>query len=148
MTSDLDALYRDVILDHNREPRNFRALDRARKAEGHNPVCGDRLTVYLRVEQGVIEAAAFQGHGCAIAKASASLMTDSVTGKTVAEAEALFERVSRLLAAPPGSPIEDLGTLTALSGVRQFSVRVKCAMLPWQALRAAAAASDEVVSTE
>jgi nitrogen fixation NifU-like protein len=148
MTSDLDALYRDVILDHNRQPRNFRALDGARKAEGHNPVCGDRLTVYLRVEQGVIEAATFQGHSCAIAKASASMMTDSVTGKTLAEADALFERVYRLLTAPPGSPIEDLGTLSALAGVRQFSVRVKCATLPWQALRAAAAASDEVASTE
>ncbi len=148
MTSDVDALYRDVILDHNKQPRNFRALDHARKAEGHNPVCGDRLTVYVRVEQGVIEAATFQGHGCAIAKASASLMTESVTGKTVAEAEALFERVQRLLTAPPGSPIEDLGALSALSGVRQFSVRVKCAMLPWQALRSAAAGSDEVVSTE
>jgi nitrogen fixation NifU-like protein len=104
--------------------------------------------VYLRVEQGVIEAATFQGHGCAIAKASASLMTDSVTGKTLAEAETLFERVYRLLTAPPGSPIEDLGALSALAGVRQFSVRVRCATLPWQALRAAAAASDEVVSTE
>src|SRR5204862_5339959 len=106
MTSDLDALYRDVILDHNKQPRNFRTLDGARKAEGHNPICGDRLTVYLRVERGVIEAATFQGHGCAIAKASASLMTDSVTGKTFAEAETLFERVYRLLTAPPGSPIE------------------------------------------
>ena len=148
MTSDLEALYRDVILDHNRQPRNLRVLDGARKAEGHNPVCGDRLTVYLRVERGVIEAAAFQGSGCAIAMASASLMTDSVTGKTVAEAEALFERLHRLLTAPPGAPIEDLGALSALAGVRQFSVRVRCATLPWQALRAAAAASDEVVSTE
>ena len=148
MRSDLDALYRDVILDHNRQPRNFRALDRARKAEGHNPVCGDRLTVYVRVEHGVIAAATFQGNGCAIARASASLMTDSVTGKTLAEADALFERVQRLLTAPHGSPIEDLGALSALSGVRQFSVRVKCATLPWQALRAALAARDEVVSTE
>jgi nitrogen fixation NifU-like protein len=148
MTSDLEALYRDVILDHNRQPRNFRVLDGARTAEGYNPICGDRFTVYLRIEQGVIEAAAFQGHGCAIAKASASLMTDSVTGKSLAEAEALFARVHRLLTAPPGSPIEDLGALSALVGVRQFSVRVRCAMLPWQALRAAAAASDEVVSTE
>jgi len=148
MTSDLDALYREVILDHNRQPRNFRVLDGARAAEGHNPICGDRFTVYVRVEQGVIEAAAFQGHGCAIAKASASLMTESVTGKTVAEAEALFERLRHLLTAPPGTPIADLGALSALAGVRQFSVRVRCATLPWQALRAAAAASDQVVSTE
>jgi nitrogen fixation NifU-like protein len=148
MTSDVETLYRDVILDHNRQPRNFRALDGARKAEGHNPVCGDRLTVYVRVEQGLIEAATFQGSGCAIAKASASLMTESITGKTVAQAEALFERLHRLLTAPPGAPIEDLGALSALAGVRRFSVRVKCATLPWEALRAAAAASDEVVSTE
>jgi nitrogen fixation NifU-like protein len=148
MTSDLEALYRDVILDHNRQPRNFRALDGARKAEGHNPVCGDRLTVYVRVEQGLIEAATFQGSGCAIAKASASLMTESITGKTVAQAEALFERLQRLLTSPPGAAIEDLGALSALAGVRRFSVRVKCATLPWEALRAAAAASDDVVSTE
>ena len=145
---DLKDLYRDVILDHNRRPRNFRVLDGARRAEGHNPVCGDRLTVYLRVEEGVIEAAAFQGSGCAIAMASASLMAESVTGKTVAEAEALFERVRRLLTAAPGAPIDDLGALSALAGVRRFSVRVRCATLPWQALRAAAAARDEVVSTE
>jgi nitrogen fixation protein NifU and related proteins len=148
MTSDLEALYRDVILDHNRQPRNFRALDHATTAEGYNPVCGDRLTVYVRVERGVIEAAAFQGFGCAIATASASLMTGSVIGKTVVEAAALFERVHHLLASPPDTPFEDLGALSALAGVRKFSVRVKCAMLPWQAMRAAIAASGGVVSTE
>jgi nitrogen fixation NifU-like protein len=148
MMSDLDALYREVILDHHRQPRNFRVLDGARAAEGHNPLCGDRLTIYVRLDRGVIEAAAFQGHACAIAKASASLMTESVTGKTVAEAEALFDRLHQLLTAPPGAPIADLGALSALAGVRQFSVRVRCATLPWQALRAAVAAGDEVVSTE
>jgi nitrogen fixation NifU-like protein len=146
---DLDELYQEVILDHNRRPRNFRALDGGRKAEGYNPLCGDRLTVYLRVDDdNVIRDATFEGSGCAISKASASLMTDSVKGKTVAEAEALFERFHRAVTASPDAPVEDLGKLSALTGVRQFPVRVKCATLAWYALRAAAEAQDEVVSTE
>jgi nitrogen fixation NifU-like protein len=146
--SDLQDLYQEVILDHNRRPRNFRTLAGGRKAEGYNPLCGDRLTVYLRVEDGVIKDAAFQGSGCAISKASASLMTDVVKGKTVAEAEALFERFHRVVTAPSDAPVEDLGKLSVLAGVRQFPVRVKCATLAWYALRAAAEARDEVVSTE
>jgi nitrogen fixation protein NifU and related proteins len=146
--SDLQELYQEVILDHNRRPRNFRALDEGRKAEGYNPLCGDRLTVYLRVEDGVIKDATFQGSGCAISKASASIMTDAVKGKTVDEAEQLFERFHRAVTAPIGAPVEDLGKLSALTGVRQFPVRVKCATLAWYALRAAAEARDEVVSTE
>jgi len=146
--SDLQDLYQEVILDHNRRPRNFRALDAGRKAEGYNPLCGDRLTVYLRVEDDVIKEATFQGSGCAISKASASLMTDIVKGKTVAEAEALFERFHRVVTASPDAPVEDLGKLSVLAGVRQFPVRVKCATLAWYALRAAAEARDEVVSTE
>jgi len=146
--SDLQDLYQEVILDHNRRPRNFRALNEGRKAEGYNPLCGDRLTVYLRVEDGVIKDATFQGSGCAISKASASLMTDVVKGKTVAEAEALFERFHRVVTAPTDAPVEDLGKLSVLAGVRQFPVRVKCATLAWYALRAAAEARDEVVSTE
>ena len=146
--SDLQDLYQEVILDHNRRPRNFRALDAGRKAEGYNPLCGDRLTVYLRVEDDVIKEATFQGSGCAISKASASLMTDVVKGKTVAEAEALFERFHRVVTASPDAPVEDLGKLSVLAGVRQFPVRVKCATLAWYALRAAAEARDEVVSTE
>ena len=148
MMSDLQELYQEVILDHNKRPRNFRARDDGRKAEGYNPLCGDRLTVYLRVDDGVIKEATFQGSGCAISKASASLMTDSVKGKTVAEAEALFERFHRAVTAPPDAPVEDLGKLSVLAGVRQFPVRVKCATRAWYALRAAAAARDEVVSTE
>lgn len=147
MTSGLEALYQDVILDHNRRPRNFRALD-GRKAEGHNPLCGDHLTVYLRVEGTVIEEATFQGFGCAIAKASASLMTDTVKGKTMAEAEALWARFERMVTAPAEAPIEDLGALSALVGVRRFPARVSCATLPWHALRAAAGASGAIVSTE
>ncbi len=146
--SDLQELYQEVILDHNRRPRNFRVLDEGRKAEGYNPLCGDRLTVYLRVEDGVIKDATFQGSGCAISKASASIMTDIVKGKTVAEAEKLFERFHRAVTAPVDAPVEDLGKLSALTGVRQFPVRVKCATLAWYALRAAAEARDEVVSTE
>ena len=146
--SDLQDLYQEVILDHNRRPRNFRALDAGRKAEGYNPLCGDRLTVYLRVEDDVIKDATFQGSGCAISKASASLMTDVVKGKTVAEAEALFERFHRTVTAPPDATVEDLGKLSVLAGVRQFPVRVKCATLAWYALRAAVEARDEIVSTE
>jgi len=146
--SDLQELYQEMILDHNRRPRNFRALADGRKAEGYNPLCGDRLTVYLRIDDGVIKEATFQGSGCAISKASASLMTDSVKGKTVAEAEALFERFHRVVTAPPDAPVEDLGKLSVLAGVRQFPVRVKCATLAWYTLRAAAEARDEVVSTE
>jgi len=148
MTSDVHALYQAVILDHNKRPRNFRALGRARTAHGDNPLCGDSLTVYLRVEDGIITEAAFQGFGCAIARASASLMTECVRGKTVAEADALFQRFHRLVSSLPGAPVEDLGMLTALAGVRQFPVRVKCATLPWRTLQAAAGARGEVVSTE
>jgi len=148
MTSDLEALYRDVIIDHNKRPRNFRTLEGGRKAEGSNPLCGDRLTVYLRIENGTIEEAAFQGFGCAIAMASASLMTESVKGKTVAAAEALFDRLRQMIAAPAGAPVDDLGELSALAGVQQFPVRAKCATLPWQTLRAAAAARAGTVSTE
>ena len=148
MTSDLRELYQEVILDHNKRPRNFRALDGGSRAEGYNPLCGDRLTVYLRVEDGVIADAAFQGSGCAISKASASLMTDSVKGKTLAETEALFERFHRMVTAPTDASVDDLGKLSVFAGVRQFPVRVKCASLAWHTLRAAVEARDEVVSTE
>ena len=148
MTADLRALYRDVIVDHSRHPRNFRALDAGRKSEGRNPLCGDRLTVYVQVDNGVVRDVSFEGLGCAIATASASLMTESVRGKTVAEADALFERVQRMVTASAEAPVDDLGALSALAGVRLFPVRVKCATLPWHALRAAAAAGDEGVTTE
>ena len=138
MTEDLDALYRDVILDHNRHPRHFHALEGGRSAEGHNPLCGDRLRVYLRLDDGVIAEASFEGFGCAIAVASASLMTDSVPGRTFAEVAALFERLRVVLQAPPSAAVDDLGPLSALAGVRKFPARAKCALLPWQALLAAA----------
>jgi nitrogen fixation protein NifU and related proteins len=148
MNGDLQDLYQEVILDHNRRPRNFRVIDDARKAEGYNPLCGDRLTVYLRVENGRIADASFQGSGCAISKASASLMTDSLKGKTLAEAEELFERFHRMITRSPEEPVDDLGKLSVLAGVRQFPVRVKCASLAWHTLHNALDARDEVVSTE
>lgn len=148
MNGDLQDLYQEVILDHNRRPRNFRVIEDGRKAEGYNPLCGDRLTVYLRVENGRIADASFQGSGCAISKASASLMTDSLKGKTLAEAEQLFERFHRMITRPPEEPVEDLGKLSVLAGVRQFPIRVKCASLAWHTLHNAIEARDEVVSTE
>jgi nitrogen fixation NifU-like protein len=147
MSAELQDLYQEVILDHNRRPRNFRAIERGQKAEGYNPLCGDRLTVYLRVENGRIEDASFQGSGCAISKASASLMTESVKGKTLEEAEALFERFRRMLTQEPDG-VDGLGKLSVLAGVRQFPIRVKCATLAWHALRSAAATPGAVVSTE
>jgi nitrogen fixation NifU-like protein len=150
MSNDLDLhdLYQEVILDHNRRPRNFRVLEGGETAEGFNPLCGDRLTVYLHVNNGVIEDVSFQGSGCAISKASASLMTESIKGKSVADAAALFERFQKMITAEPDSPVKELGKLTALAGVRQFPIRVKCASLAWHTLRAALKSSGEVVSTE
>jgi nitrogen fixation NifU-like protein len=148
MSTELQDLYQEVILDHNKRPRNFRALEDGRRADGYNPLCGDRLTVYLRVDNDVIRDVTFQGAGCAISKASASLMTESVKGKTIAEANELLERFHQMITAPPETPLGNLGKLTVLAGVRQFPVRVKCASLAWHTLRAAAEARDEVVSTE
>jgi nitrogen fixation NifU-like protein len=149
MSSGLDDLYQEVILDHNRRPRNFRSIERARHAEGHNPLCGDRLTVYLKVEGDRIQDASFQGSGCAISKASASLMTESVKGKTLAEAGALFDRFHHLLTRSDTEPAAaDLGKLSVFAGVRQYPIRIKCASLAWHTLRAAADARADVVSTE
>lgn len=149
--SDLRELYQEVILDHNRRPRNFRVIAGAnRHAEGYNPLCGDRLTLYLQVEGERITDASFEGSGCAISKASASMMTESVKGKTVAEAEALFKRFHRMVTTPPDAPAdaEGLGKLAVFAGVREFPVRVKCASLAWHTMKSAVEAKDEVVSTE
>jgi nitrogen fixation protein NifU and related proteins len=148
MSADLQELYQEVILDHNRRPRNFRPMEHGQKAEGYNPLCGDRLTVYLRVQDGRIADASFEGSGCAISKASASLMTESVKGKTLQEAEDLFQRFHQLITRAPDEPVDDLGKLSVFAGVRQFPVRVKCASLPWHTLRAAAEARRDPVSTE
>jgi nitrogen fixation protein NifU and related proteins len=148
VSSDLQALYQEVILDHNRRPRNFRAIADGRKAEGYNPLCGDRITVYLRLEDNVIRDVSFQGSGCAISKASASLMTESVKGKTLAEADEMLRRFQEMITASSDVVPQDMGKLMVLAGVRQFPTRVKCASLAWHTLRAATAARDEVVSTE
>ena len=146
----LSGLYQDLILDHNRAPQNFRRMEDAnRRVEGINPLCGDRLTVWLRMEDGVIKDAAFQGSGCAISKASASLMTSAVKGKTSEEAEALFERFRRLVTGSmEQAEAESLGKLAAFSGISEFPIRVKCASLSWHALKAALSEPDTVVSTE
>ena len=136
--SDLSDLYQEVILDHNKRPRNFRQLDDAsHRAEGYNPLCGDRLNLFVRLDGERIADLGFQGSGCAISKASASLMTDSLKGKTVTEARALFERFHRMVTTPPDKPVEDLGKLSVFSGVREFPVRIKCASLAWHTLKAA-----------
>lgn len=136
--SDLADLYQEVILDHNRRPRNFHALGGAsHSAEGYNPLCGDRLTLYLRLEGDTIADVSFEGAGCAISKASASMMTDVLKGRSIAEAKALFDRFHRMVTTPPGHAVEDMGKLSALAGVREFPVRVKCASLAWHTLKAA-----------
>ena len=146
----LGALYQDLILDHNRAPRNYRTIESAnRRVEGHNPLCGDRLTVWLKMEGDLIEDAAFQGSGCAISRASASLMTSAVKGKTRVEAEALFERFRQLVTGtidPKDAP--SLGKLAAFGGVSEFPVRIKCASLSWHALKAALDQPNAIVSTE
>lgn len=146
----LRGLYQDLILDHNRAPQNFRPMEDAnRRVEGVNPLCGDRLTVWLKVEDEVIQDATFQGSGCAISKASASLMTSAVKGKTRAEAEALFERFHRLVTeGMEQTEAESLGKLAAFSGLSEFPIRVKCASLSWHAMKAALNEPDAAVSTE
>ena len=146
---DLNDLYQEVILDHNRRPRNFHAIaDATHRAEGYNPLCGDRLTLYLKVDGDMITDAAFEGAGCAISKASASMMTDALKGTSVGQARALFDRFHRMVTTAPDAAVEDLGKLSALAGVREFPVRVKCASLSWHALHAALAGVAEPISTE
>ena len=136
--SELGDLYQEVILDHNRRPRNFRALDEAtQRQEGYNPLCGDRLMLYVKLEGDRIADVAFQGSGCAISKASASLMTEAIKGKTIGEARALFGKFHDMVTSPPDSPAEGLGKLSVFSGVREYPTRVKCASLAWHTLKAA-----------
>jgi nitrogen fixation NifU-like protein len=138
--SELSELYQEVILDHNRRPHNFRVIDDATaKQEGFNPLCGDRLTLYIALDGDVIKDVAFQGTGCAISKASASLMTDALKGKTVPEAHALFEQFHDMIMSDPATPAADLGKLSVLAGVREFPTRVKCASLAWHTMKAAVA---------
>lgn len=146
--SGLNELYQEVILDHNRRPRNFRTIDGAsHRADGHNPLCGDRLSLYVQVADGGIADVAFKGEGCAISKASASLMTDAVKGQPLEAVRELFEKFHRMVTTPPDQPVEGMGKLSVLAGVREFPVRVKCASLAWHTLKAALESGGQV-STE
>ncbi len=137
--NDLRDIYQEVILDHYRKPRNFQALDTAtQEAQGHNPLCGDRVSVYLVIEHGSVKDVTFQGAGCAISTASASLMTEAIKGKPIDEVHALFHRFHDMMTGgEDGESTVDLGKLEALSGVRQIPIRVKCATLAWHTLKAA-----------
>ncbi|HET7752016.1 MAG TPA: SUF system NifU family Fe-S cluster assembly protein [Terriglobales bacterium] len=148
--ADLRDLYQEVILEHSKQPRNYRELaDADHKVEGYNPLCGDHFTVYLKMDGEKIQDVSFQGSGCAISKASASMMTQSVKGKTLAEAEKIFERFHKLVTgAEHNGNQEELGKLAVFSGVSEFPVRVKCATLAWHTLHAALEGKQEAVSTE
>jgi len=148
--SDLRDLYQEVILDHNRSPRNFGTLDDAnRRADGHNPLCGDRLSIAVKIDDDVVADLRFEGSGCAISKASASLMTEGVKGKTLDETRQLFERFHRLVT-DPSAPVDhgELGKLAVFAGVRDYPARVKCAILAWHTLKAAVDDRHEMASTE
>jgi nitrogen fixation protein NifU and related proteins len=150
--SDMRELYQEVILDHYRRPRNYGPLEGAnRNAHGKNPLCGDQVAVHLKVEDGVVAEVHFEGSGCAIVTASASLMTEILKGKTVAEAEVLIEQMLTLLTGDPSKAAEmspELGKLAVFSGVREYPMRVKCATLAWHTLHAALADAAAEVSTE
>ncbi len=148
--SDLKELYQEVILDHNRQPKNFGLLpDANHKAEGYNPLCGDHLNVYLRLNQDVIEDIRFDGSGCAISKASGSLMTTSLKGKKIEEAKQLFEKFHHMITGKPNTPVpSELGKLAVFSGVCEFPSRVKCAILAWHTFKSALEGKAEPVTTE
>lgn len=151
MTGDLRSLYQEIIVDHNRRPRNFREIpDADRTANGDNPLCGDRLTVYVKVQGGMIRDIGFVGNGCAISTASASAMTDAVAGQSVAEALALQGRMLAVLTGVDEDPahLDELGELAAFAGVRNYPMRVKCATLAWHALREALAGNGVRAASE
>lgn len=151
MTSDLRELYQQLVLEHNRSPRNFRQMpDATASAEGTNPLCGDQITLFVKLDGETIADVSFQGSGCAISQASASLMTTAVKGKTRTEAEELFRSFHALVTGSAGAPEDatSLGRLAALAGVRQFPARVKCANLAWHTLHEALSGTGDSVSTE
>ena len=151
MDSELRELYQQVILDHNKSPRNFRVIENANHhSEGYNPLCGDRIDIYLDVKKGIVEDISFQGKGCAISKASASLMSSMVKGKPVKEAEKLFEKFHDLITGKLGNnpDIEELGKLAVFAGVRDFPARVKCASLAWHTMINALKEEKDIVTTE
>jgi nitrogen fixation NifU-like protein len=148
---DLRELYQTTILDHNKKPRNFRVPDGAnREGHGHNPLCGDNITVYVNLEDGVVKDIGFQGSGCAISTASASLMTERVKGRSVEELERIFEGFHHLVTsnAQQEASIENMGKLAVFAGVREYPMRVKCATLAWHTVRAAIHDGDATVKTE
>jgi len=148
MFDDLAELYQQVILDHSKSPRNFHKLENAnRTAQGHNPLCGDHYTIYARMEGEVVEDISFQGSGCAISKASASILTDALKGKTKAEVKALFDKVHEMVTSGKVND-GDIGKLAVFAGVHKFPARVKCAILPWHAMVAAVEGRQEPVTTE
>jgi nitrogen fixation NifU-like protein len=148
--TDLQDLYQELILDHGRRPRNFRPLDGAtRSAEGYNPLCGDKVKVYLKMDDDLVRDISFEGAGCAISTASASIMTETLKGKTRAQAEELFQTFHDLVTGRQAQlDAPELGKLAVFSGVSEFPIRVKCATLSWHTLRAALNGADEVISTE
>lgn len=146
---ELRELYQEMIVDHGRRPRNFGRIEAAScRAEGFNPLCGDRVTVYLRCEDGRVREASFEGQGCAISVASASMMTEAVKGKSREEVERMFDAFHRLLTEENAAPAPELGKLKVFAGVREFPSRVKCAVLAWHTLKAALSGTEETVSTE
>ncbi len=146
---DLRELYQEVIIDHNRHPRNHYVMtDATHEAKGYNPLCGDKITVYARIRQQVLEAVSFEGCGCAISQASASLMTDAIQGKTVEEAHALFSTFHRLVTSDAELDHSKLDKLVVLAGVRTFPARVKCATLAWHTMEAALKHETTTVVTE
>ena len=148
--SDLSELYQEILLEHNSKPRNFRKLEQAtQSAEGYNPLCGDKITLYLSLEDGIIADVAFQGSGCAISRASASMLTQSIKGQTVETAQEIFEAFHQMLTEPDAElDYEVLGDLETLSGVVAFPTRIKCAVLAWHTMQAALDGQSEAVSTE
>jgi nitrogen fixation NifU-like protein len=150
MLDQIRDLYQEVVFDHNRNPRNFRVIDDAtRQIDGFNPLCGDRITLYLKLHEGVIEDVSFQGKGCAISTASASIMTEVVRGLTEQQAHELFETFHRITTGQDDNmQLEELGKLAVLAGVRAYPARVKCATLAWHSLEAALADDETTVSTE
>jgi len=147
MFDDLNDLYQQVILDHSKSPRNFHKLDDATcTAQGHNPLCGDNVTLYLIMENDVIKDISFQGSGCAISKASASILTDSLKGKSAADVTALFDKVHDMVTT--GKAGGDMGKLAVFAGVHKFPARVKCAILPWHAVISAIDGNSDPVTTE
>jgi len=146
--NDLQELYQQVIIDHNHNPRNFHEIEHpSHSAKGHNPLCGDKIDIYLTIKEDIITDVSFTGSGCAISKASSSLMTEALLGKTVKEAQQLFDSVHKMIINGK-TDVDDIGKLAVLSGVHKFPARVKCAILPWHTMKSALERSNQTTITE